>query len=80
MHWIIKKVRAYLQSNFRGPCIQTDEMQGDDIFESQPIVMNWGQQKLKRKGNFTDVKQKIYEIETPDGVDPPMYFNDGMCQ
>ncbi|KAJ5347113.1 actin-like ATPase domain-containing protein [Penicillium brevicompactum] len=48
---------------------------GDDIFESQPIVMKWCRQRLKRKGTFTDVKQEIYEIETPDGVDPPMYFS-----
>lgn len=79
MDWIIRKVGLYVYFSSYGLLVETDDIQGDDILESKPIVIRRKKRKLKKQGKFTDVKHLIYEMDTPDGVNEPMYFDRSAC-
>ena len=56
---------------------RTEQLQGDEIDETRPIITNWVKQQLKTAGRPTDFCQEFYEYDGPEDVQAPLYLSHG---
>ncbi|KAJ5569788.1 uncharacterized protein N7459_009218 [Penicillium hispanicum] len=53
----------------------TKHRQGDALEEKKPIITKWRRLKLTTDGKFESIRTQIFELDTSEGADAPLYFN-----
>ncbi|KAJ9284373.1 hypothetical protein DTO021C3_8018 [Paecilomyces variotii] len=70
-----KKYFCDFEGNYKIQVMKWFIHKGDRIEEGKPLKSAWRRHQWTKEGIFDSIPLTIYELDTPDGEDAPMYFN-----